>query len=167
MLWRKGDKTGPKSSATAEGKTIHRGNYMAKLNWQIVREIRESYAQGATQGELCRRFKVTIGTVGRVVRNEAWIDRTETSRRINVPQKSMEEILESARQVQAEVNASKPPSQPASLPPDKPPMSLEELMKRESERSDPAGERAMERLSGEADKQDGGLGELLGPVMPE
>jgi len=134
---------------------------MAKLNWQIVHEIREAYAQGATQGELCRKFKVTIGTVGRIVRNEAWIDQTGTSKRISVPQKSMEEILASALQTQVEVNASKSPSPTA----DKPPMSLDELMRRESERPDPAGEHALQRLNGEAGKRDGGLGELLGPVI--
>ena len=61
MAWRAGDNTGPR-------------NTKSKLNWQVVREIRQYYAEGATQGELARHYGVSTITVGRVVREESWRD---------------------------------------------------------------------------------------------
>lgn len=43
-----------------------------KLTSEQVAEIRQHYAEGATQGALARHFKVTIGTIGRIVRGESW-----------------------------------------------------------------------------------------------
>ena len=34
--------------------------------------MREAYARGATQGELCRLYRMSIGQVGRIVRGESW-----------------------------------------------------------------------------------------------
>lgn len=44
----------------------------AKLTLEQVQDIREHYANGATQGSLCRYYGVTIGTIGRIVRGETW-----------------------------------------------------------------------------------------------
>lgn len=43
-----------------------------KLTAGDVAEMREHYAQGATQGALSRHYGVTIGQVGRIVRGESW-----------------------------------------------------------------------------------------------
>jgi transcriptional regulator with XRE-family HTH domain len=52
---------------------FERNNRTAKkLTLSQVAEIRELYAQGATQGQLCRRFSVSVGQIGRIVRGESW-----------------------------------------------------------------------------------------------
>jgi hypothetical protein len=43
-----------------------------KLTPEQVYEMRVKYAAGATQGELSREYKVTVGQVGRIVRGEGW-----------------------------------------------------------------------------------------------
>lgn len=43
-----------------------------KLTPAQVREIRAAYKEGATQGQLCRYFKVSVGQIGRIVRGESW-----------------------------------------------------------------------------------------------
>lgn len=45
-----------------------------KLTLELVREMRERYGSGWTQGRLCKHYGVTIGTVGRIVRGESWQD---------------------------------------------------------------------------------------------
>lgn len=50
-----------------------RGNLRAaKLDPEVVYQMREEYALGATQGSLARKYQVSIGTVGRIVRGESW-----------------------------------------------------------------------------------------------
>ena len=44
----------------------------AKLTPEMVRQIRQYYAEGATQGDLCRHFGVSVGQIGRIVRGESW-----------------------------------------------------------------------------------------------
>lgn len=46
----------------------------AKVTPQTVREIRREYAEGATQPELARKWKIGVGQVGRIVRGEAWVN---------------------------------------------------------------------------------------------
>lgn len=47
----------------------------AKLTVREVQEMRELYASGqATQGDLCRRFRISLVQVGRIVRGESWQD---------------------------------------------------------------------------------------------
>ena len=52
---------------------FHRGNTRARrLNPEDVLAMREAYAAGATQRELCQHYRISIGQVGRIVRGEAW-----------------------------------------------------------------------------------------------
>lgn len=44
----------------------------AKLSPDDVRLIRQYYSEGATQGQLCRHFGVSVGQIGRIVRGESW-----------------------------------------------------------------------------------------------
>jgi hypothetical protein len=46
----------------------------AKLTPSQVFEMRKEYVAGATQGALARKYQVSIGQVGRIVRGEAWIE---------------------------------------------------------------------------------------------
>ena len=56
----------------ASGK-FGKGNIKAgKLTLSQVGEIRRAYAEGVTQGALCRYYGVSIGTIGRIVRGETW-----------------------------------------------------------------------------------------------
>ena len=43
-----------------------------KLDWTTVTEMRENYASGMSQGMLSRKYGVSVGTVGRIMRNESW-----------------------------------------------------------------------------------------------
>ncbi len=50
-----------------------RGNKQArKLNAELVREMRQHYAEGATQGQLGKYYGVSVVQVGRIVRGESW-----------------------------------------------------------------------------------------------
>ena len=52
---------------------FRKGNIRAsKLTASEVFAMREAYARGATQGELCRRYRLSVGQVGRIVRGESW-----------------------------------------------------------------------------------------------
>lgn len=44
----------------------------ATLTPDQVYAIRQEYESGATQGELCRKYGVSINTIGRIVRGETW-----------------------------------------------------------------------------------------------
>lgn len=156
MAWRKGDNTGPKAVVTSGGKTVHRGNYMAKLNWQIVREMREAFAQGATQGSLCRKYGVSINTVARIVRGEAWIDK-EAKPILRwtdppTPEMTADEIAASAERM---LKLQQSVKQEQILPK----LTLEEIMRREAEKEESTG--ALEKLNETAKEMDGGLGEFL------
>lgn len=58
----------------AGGKFWSGNTKAAKLTPSIVLRMREEYGKGATQGDLCRRYGVSITQVGRIVRNEVWQD---------------------------------------------------------------------------------------------
>ena len=47
----------------------------SKLTEEQVRLIRARYAGGATQGEIAREYSISIGHIGRILRNEVWTDR--------------------------------------------------------------------------------------------
>lgn len=51
-----------------------RNTKAAKLTWSAVEELRRKYEAGATQGELCREYGLSVGQVGRIVRGESWKD---------------------------------------------------------------------------------------------
>ena len=55
------------------GTFSRRNTKAAKLSLSQVQDIREAYAQGATQSALCRHYGVTVGTIGRIVRGETWV----------------------------------------------------------------------------------------------
>ena len=44
----------------------------SKLTPSEVAKIRAQYAQGQTQGSLCREFGVSVVQIGRIVRGEVW-----------------------------------------------------------------------------------------------
>jgi hypothetical protein len=44
----------------------------ARLTGEEVLQIREEYEKGTTQGELCRKYQVSVNTIGRIVRGETW-----------------------------------------------------------------------------------------------
>lgn len=149
MAWNKGSNTGPKGNT-------------AKLDWAKVREMRALYAGGWTQGALCRDFGVSINTVGRIVRGETWLENgrgavDRPSQHFTPP--TDEEIAASAKRF-AESLAKKEPQ--AKAPP-----SLDDLMRREAAKPDPAGDAALERLNEETRRADGGLQELLNKTSPD
>jgi len=43
-----------------------------KLDWERVEEIREAWEGGESQRSLCRRFGVSVVTIGSIVRGETW-----------------------------------------------------------------------------------------------
>ncbi len=43
-----------------------------KLTPTQVAEIKERYANGETQGSLCRAYAMSVGQIGRIVRGESW-----------------------------------------------------------------------------------------------
>jgi len=56
------------------GKFQHGNRRSAKLTPTQVLEMRQMYADGATQGQLSRYFGRSVGQVGRIVRGEQWQD---------------------------------------------------------------------------------------------
>ena len=44
----------------------------AKMTPSTVRELREFYMAGRSQGALARQYGISVGQVGRIVRGEAW-----------------------------------------------------------------------------------------------
>jgi hypothetical protein len=44
----------------------------AKLTGEQVYQLRLDYVGGMTQGELCHKYQISIGQVGRIVRGESW-----------------------------------------------------------------------------------------------
>lgn len=83
---------------------FERNNRTAKkLTLSQVAEIRELYAQGATQGQLCRRFGMSVGQIGRIVRGESW---AADAQPVSMPRASdIEASAKRLLQVQAQVNA--------------------------------------------------------------
>ncbi len=57
----------------ANGEFQHRNSRAAKLTVEQVLEIRQRYATGkATQGRLCRDYRVSINTIAKIVNGESW-----------------------------------------------------------------------------------------------
>lgn len=55
------------------GPGFKKGNSRAgKITPAEVFEMREAYAAGDSQGTLARRFQLSVGQVGRIVRGESW-----------------------------------------------------------------------------------------------
>lgn len=51
-----------------------RNTKAAKLSWSQIGDIRREYEAGATQGELCKKYGMSVGQIGRIVRGESWKD---------------------------------------------------------------------------------------------
>ena len=52
---------------------FHRKNTAsAKLTASMVLDMRAEYAEGATQGDLSRKYEISVVQVGRIVRGESW-----------------------------------------------------------------------------------------------
>ena len=83
---------------------FERNNRTAKkLTLGQVAEIRELYAQGATQGQLCRRFSMSVGQIGRIVRGESW---AADAQPVSMPRAAdIEASAKRLLQVQAQVNS--------------------------------------------------------------
>lgn len=50
----------------------YRNTKAAKLTPGQVAEMKTLYAEGWTQSALCRKFGMSVGQVGRIVRGESW-----------------------------------------------------------------------------------------------
>jgi hypothetical protein len=48
--------------------------HTAKLNWEIVREIRRLYATGIGQQVLAQKFRVATSNVSYIVNNKTWVE---------------------------------------------------------------------------------------------
>lgn len=74
----------------------------AVLKPEQVLAIRQEYEEGATQRELCRKYGVSLGTIGRVVRGETWQQfQGPRAEHISVVADDAPEILESQARLQA------------------------------------------------------------------
>jgi hypothetical protein len=53
-----------------------KGEYHPKsvFTWSFVRKMRSLYARGVTQVEIAKRFHTRQGTIGRILRNEGWVE---------------------------------------------------------------------------------------------
>lgn len=61
----------------SDGRFKSGNNKAAKVTPTIVLNIRRDYAQGCTQGELVRMYRLSIAQIGRIVRREVWADVVE------------------------------------------------------------------------------------------
>lgn len=81
---------------------IPKNKQAKKLTLEQVGEIRRYYAEGATQGELCKYFKVSIGQIGRIVRGESWV---ETAGEREASPREMQETAERLLALQQKINS--------------------------------------------------------------
>ena len=105
---------------------FERNNRTAKkLTLGQVAEIRELYAQGATQGQLCRRFGMSVGQIGRIVRGESWASDTPPTSmpRESDIEASAQRLLRVQAQVQQEPELAKMAGEVAAIPHRAPPPS--------------------------------------------
>jgi hypothetical protein len=49
-------------------------NGNAVFTWGMVREMRVLYAKGFSQVAIAKKFHTRQGTIGRILRNEGWIE---------------------------------------------------------------------------------------------
>lgn len=73
----------------------------ARLTPEEVYQIRQEYEAGTTQGELCRKYGVSVGTIGRIVRGETWnqFQGPRAVQTYDLPRPSDSEIQESERRL--------------------------------------------------------------------
>ncbi len=83
----------------------YRPTRSAKLDWPTVREIRRLYAEGRSQGFLTRQFGVSIAQIGRIIRQEAWLESDRPTEQTFYQESSMsmlQKMLSEANQKKAE-----------------------------------------------------------------
>jgi hypothetical protein len=66
--------TGDKHGSKTHPDSVQRGesNHSSKLNWEQVRAIRESFANGVKQSDLARQYGLDKTTIGAIVHNHTW-----------------------------------------------------------------------------------------------
>lgn len=125
-----------------------RGNTRAaKLTNAQVMEVRQRYAEGETQGALCRAFGMSVVQIGRIVRGES---------RRNLPVVKGEHEMELEARASAERMAA---MHGLSLPPTAEPPSLADKLMAEAQAVRDRGrgaERALEELAQPAEGTSGG-----------
>lgn len=70
-----------------------------KLNWDLVKEIREKYnSKGLTQKQLAEEYSVTFSTISGIVRNKIWVDEnyklSDTKKKTRLSWETAKEIRE-------------------------------------------------------------------------
>ena len=89
----------------------------AKLTPSQVLEIRRLYAEGWTQGALCRQFSVGVNQIGRIVRGESWKNLPQTLMTKQELMKSAARMMELQEAAQrGEIEPEQPPTGEAPLP---------------------------------------------------
>ena len=115
------------------------------LTPEQVMDIRLRYAQGnISQGALAREYRVTINTIGRIVRGESWNRLPAVAQPLDVEA--------SLRKLNAKLGLPnpEPPASAAEQRTEGAVRSLDELLKREALKDE--GGQGLERLNTEADK---------------
>ncbi len=91
-----------------------RNRAAAKLTPYDVQQIRRRYTEGETQGKLARDFSVSVGQIGRIVRNESWNSTGLVAPRVEATREELE--MSAARllrlQEQTRAERSGPPPSP-------------------------------------------------------
>lgn len=96
---------------------FHRNNTRsAKVSATQVLEMRQLYAEGWTQGKLSREYRLSIGQVGRIVRNESWNQLLETPKsKVELARESEELFKKLQKEGLVRTSASSPPPDPFDL----------------------------------------------------
>lgn len=82
----------------------------AKLTVSQVLEIRKLYAEGWTQGALCKQFSVGVNQIGRIVRGESWKNLPQTLMNQQELMKSAARMMELQEAVQrGDIGPDQPP----------------------------------------------------------
>jgi len=76
-----------------------RNTKAAKLTITEVREMRERYAEGWTQGRLSAEYGIGIIQVGRIVRGECWKDGAPQRKPQEVSRESLEKLAEMSKMI--------------------------------------------------------------------
>jgi len=51
----------------------------SKLTWKLVEAIREEYKKGGTSySKLAKKYRVSQGNIGRIIRGELWTTKSES-----------------------------------------------------------------------------------------
>lgn len=83
---------------------MNRPTKAAKLTLEKVLEIKDRYAEGESQGSLARRFAISVGQIGRIVRGEAWVDSQRFEPLSPGPTPSKEEVDASFNRLMGKLN---------------------------------------------------------------